>query len=215
VDEKGRLARQICFLVETEKLKGVLRKTSPISVGRYENSAEHSWTLALMAMVLIEHADEDLDAMRVLQTLIVHDLVEVDAGDTFCYDSASNETKAERERCAAERLFGLLPTDQEREFRQLWEEFEARASPEARFANALDRLMPLLQNFHNDGGSWREFGITVERALDRQRPIADASAALWEYAQTVFQEAQQHKLFYVEETAPGELLSKPSPRLSP
>ncbi|HZE57872.1 MAG TPA: HD domain-containing protein [Chthoniobacterales bacterium] len=213
VDVNDRLARQICFLVETEKLKGVLRKTSPIHVARYENSAEHSWTLALMAMLLAEHAVEELDAMRVIQMLLVHDLVEVDAGDTFCYDLASNETKAERERCAAERLFGLLPSDQEREFRQLWEEFEARASAEARFANALDRLMPLLQNFHNGGGSWREFGITVERALDRQRPIADASAALWEYAQSVFQEARQLKLFHVEENALEELPARASPRL--
>ena len=198
MEAKERLARQIGFIVETEKLKGVLRKTSPIQVARYENSAEHSWTLALMAMVLAEHADETLDPVRVLQMLLVHDLVEVDAGDTFCYDLAANATKMERERCAAERLFGLLPEDQEREFRQLWEEFEASASAEARFANALDRLMPLLQNFHNHGGSWREFGITVERALDRQRPIADASAALWEYAQSVFEEARQRKLFLAE-----------------
>ncbi|PZR74710.1 MAG: phosphohydrolase [Chthoniobacterales bacterium] len=204
MDANGRLARQISFLVETEKLKGVLRKTSPIHAARYENSAEHSWSLALMAMLLAEHADEKLDAMRVLQMLLVHDLVEVDAGDTFCYDLAANATKAERERCAAERLFGLLPEDQERDFRGLWEEFEARASAEARFANALDRLLPLLQNFHNDGGSWREFGITVERAVDRQRPIADASGALWEYAQSVFQEAQQRKLFQVESEEGGE-----------
>lgn len=204
MDANDRLARQICFLVETEKLKGVLRKTSPIHAARYENSAEHSWSLALMAMLLAEHADEKLDAVRVLQMLLVHDLVEVDAGDTFCYDLAANATKAERERCAAERLFGLLPENQERDFRGLWEEFEARASAEARFANALDRLLPLLQNFHNGGGSWREFGISVERALDRQRPIADASGALWEYAQSVFQEAQQRQLFHVESEEGGE-----------
>jgi 5'-deoxynucleotidase YfbR-like HD superfamily hydrolase len=213
VNADDRLARQIGFLVETEKLKGILRKTSPIHLERYENSAEHSWTLALMAMVLAEHTDEKLDLMRVLQMLLVHDLVEVDAGDTFCYDLAANVTKADRERYAAERLFGLLPEDQEREFRQLWEEFEARESGEARFANALDRLLPLLQNFHNGGGSWREFGINVERALDRQRPIADASAALWEYAQSVFQEAQQLKLFHVEENALDELPARAIPRL--
>ena len=199
MERKERLARQICFLVETEKLKGVLRKTSPIHAARYENSAEHSWTLALMAMLLAEHTDEKPDALRVLQMLLVHDLVEVDAGDTFCYDLAANATKVERERCAAQRLFSLLPEDQEWEFRGLWEEFETGASAEARFANALDRLMPLLQNFHNGGGSWREFGITVERALDRQRPIADASSALWEYAQSVFEEARARKLFGVEE----------------
>ncbi len=196
-----RLTRQIGFLVETEKLKGILRKTSPIHIERYENSAEHSWTLALMAMVLAEHTDEKLDVMRVLQMLLVHDLVEVDAGDTFCYDLAANATKADRERCAAERLFGLLPEDQEREFRQLWEEFEARESGEARFANALDRLLPLLQNFHNGGGSWREFGINVERALERQQPIAEASTALWGYARSIFEEAQERKLFQVNASA--------------
>jgi len=201
VNADDRLTRQIGFLVETEKLKGILRKTSPIHIERYENSAEHSWTLALMAMVLAEHTDEKLDVMRVLQMLLVHDLVEVDAGDTFCYDLAANATKADRERCAAERLFGLLPEDQEREFRQLWEEFEARESGEARFANALDRLLPLLQNFHNGGGSWREFGISVERALERQQPIAEASTALWEYARSIFEEAQERKLFQVNASA--------------
>ncbi len=201
VNADDRLTRQIGFLVETEKLKGILRKTSPIHIERYENSAEHSWTLALMAMVLAEHTDEKLDVMRVLQMLLVHDLVEVDAGDTFCYDLAANATKADRERCAAERLFGLLPEDQEREFRQLWEEFEARESGEARFANALDRLLPLLQNFHNGGGSWREFGISVERALERQQPIAEASTALWEYARSIFDEVQERKLFQVNASA--------------
>jgi len=201
VNADDRLTRQIGFLVETEKLKGILRKTSPIHIERYENSAEHSWTLALMAMVLAEHTDEKLDVMRVIQMLLVHDLVEVDAGDTFCYDLAANATKADRERCAAERLFGLLPEDQEREFRQLWEEFEARESGEARFANALDRLLPLLQNFHNGGGSWREFGISVERALERQQPIAEASTALWEYARSIFEEAQERKLFQVNASA--------------
>lgn len=195
MNPRDRLQHQICFLLETEQLKGILRRVSPIGLARYENSAEHSWTLALMAMLLVEHASENVNLLRVMQMLLVHDLVEIDAGDTFCFDLAENATKAEREACAAQRLFGLLPEDQEKEFRELWAEFEARKSPEAAFANALDRLMPLLQNFHNGGGSWREFQISKEQAFERQRPIGDGSAALWEYAESVLLEAQNCGLF--------------------
>ena len=190
-----RLSRQIAFLVETEKLKAVLRRTSPINTARRENTAEHSWTLALMAIVLAEHADQQLDLLRVLRMLLIHDLVEIDAGDTFCYDTAANATKADREARAAERIFGLLPEPQASEFRELWQEFEARTSAEATFANSLDRLMPLLQNTHNGGGSWREHGVTSEQAFDRNRHIGDGSIALWDYAQTLLTEAQQLNLF--------------------
>ena len=190
-----RLSRQITFLVETEKLKAVLRRTSPINAARRENTAEHSWTLALMAIVLAEHADQQLDLLRVLRMLLIHDLVEIDAGDTFCYDTAANATKADRETRAAERIFGLLPEPQASEFRELWQEFEARTSAEATFANSLDRLMPLLQNTHNGGGSWREHGVTSEQAFDRNRHIGDGSIALWDYAQTLLTEAQQLNLF--------------------
>ena len=190
-----RLSRQIAFLVETEKLKAVLRRTSPINAARRENTAEHSWTLALMAIVLAEHADQQLDLLRVLRMLLIHDLVEIDAGDTFCYDTAANATKADRETRAAERIFGLLPEPQASEFRELWQEFEARTSAEATFANSLDRLMPLLQNTHNGGGSWREHGVTSEQAFDRNRHIGDGSIALWDYAQTLLTEAQQLNLF--------------------
>ena len=190
-----RLSRQIAFLVETEKLKAVLRRTSPINAARRENTAEHSWTLALMAIVLAEHADQQLDLLRVLRMLLIHDLVEIDAGDTFCYDTAANATKADRETRAAERIFGLLPEPQAGEFRELWQEFEARTSAEATFANSLDRLMPLLQNTHNGGGSWREHGVTSEQAFDRNRHIGDGSIALWDYAQALLTEAQQLNLF--------------------
>lgn len=190
-----RIGQQIRFLVETEKLKAVLRQTSPVGVARYENSAEHSWTLALMAVVLAEHVDQQLDLLRVLRMLLIHDLVEIDAGDTFCYDAAANVTKADREARAAERVFGLLPADQASELRELWQEFEARRSAEAAFANALDRLMPLLQNLRNGGGSWREHRIASEQVLNRCRPIEAGSAALWAYAQTVLAEARRLNLF--------------------
>ncbi len=190
-----RLHRQISFLLETERLKRIVRRVCPVGAERYENSAEHSWTLALMAMVLVEHADEQLDLPHVVEMLVVHDLVEIDAGDTFCYDVAENATKAEREGCAADRLFALLEEDQAAKFRALWEEFEARATAEAKFANALDRLMPLLQNFHNNGGSWREFKIAQEQAFERMRPIKEGSGTLWAYAESILREAIKRDLF--------------------
>ncbi len=210
MNSRERLQRQICFLLETEKLKGILRRVSPIGLPRYENSAEHSWTLALMAMLLAEHASEEVNLLRVMQMLLVHDLVEIDAGDTFCFDLAENATKTEREACAAQRLFALLPEDQGEEFRALWAEFEARASPEAIFANALDRLMPLLQNFHNGGGSWREFQISKEQAFERQRPIGDGSAGLWEYAESVLREAERCGLFAQRTEAASEAAAPPA-----
>ncbi|MFN2476891.1 MAG: HD domain-containing protein [Chthoniobacterales bacterium] len=190
-----KLQRQIAFLVETERLKGIVRKVSPIGVPRYENSAEHSWTLALMAVLLSEHSDTQIDLLHVMKMLLIHDLVEIDAGDTFCFDLVENATKAEREVCAADRIFALLPDEQCAEFRALWEEFEARTSAEAVFANALDRLMPLLQNFHNNGGSWKEFGIRKEQAYERQRPIGEASTQLWQYAESILEEAERLNVF--------------------
>lgn len=191
-----RLSSQIRFLVETEKLKTVLRRTSPINAARRENTAEHSWTLTLMAVVLAEHANQPLDLLRVLRMLLVHDLVEIDAGDTFRYDTSAHATKADREARAAERIFGLLPEPQATELRELWQEFEARTSAEATFANSLDRLMPLLQNSHNGGGSWLEHGVTREQALESNRHIGEGSLALWDYAQTLLAQASQRKLFH-------------------
>lgn len=190
-----RLSRQIQFLIETEKLKAVLRRSSPINAPRRENSAEHSWTVAPMAIVLAEHANESIDILRVLKMMLIHDLVEIDAGDTFFYDAAGTATKAERESRAAERIFGLLPEPHAKEFHDLWLEFEARTSPESAFAHSLDRLMPLLQNYHNGGISWRENGVTSEQALTRNRHIGDGSAALWEYAHVLLTEAAQKSLF--------------------
>lgn len=173
-----RLARQIDFLIEMDKLKSVARR-SPLADGsRVENSAEHSWHLALMAMVLAVYAAEPVDAARVVRMLLVHDIVEIDAGDTYAYDPAANVGKAEREQEAAGRLFGLLPDDQAADLHALWEEFEARATAEARFANSLDRLMPLLHNYLNDGRVWREHGVTAEQVRRRMAPVAEGSPDL-------------------------------------
>lgn len=190
-----QLAQQIQFVIETEKLKAVLRRNSPAHFERSENSAEHSWSLALMAIVLAGHADQLVNLLRVLKMVLIHDIVEIDAGDTDAFDTAGNATKAERENRAAERIFNLLPAVQASEFREIWEEFEAAVSPEAVFANAVDRLLPLMQNFHNGGKSWRELGVTSQQSLERSRPIAGASGALWDYACSLVNEAQQRNFY--------------------
>jgi putative hydrolase of HD superfamily len=176
-----RLAQQIQFILEIDKLKSVYRRTYLINGERRENSAEHSWHLALLALVLAEHANEPLDVARVVKMVLIHDIVEVDAGDTYIYDAQGD--KVERERLAAIRLFGLLPADQAEEFRNLWEEFESGASPEARFAAALDRFIPQLHNFHTGGRSWQEHGITAERVLTRNVEISEGSVVLWQWTQ--------------------------------
>lgn len=177
-----RLRSQIEFVLECDKAKRVLRQ-NPLSDGsRRENDAEHSWHLALMALVLAEHASEPVDVGVVLRMLLVHDLVEIDAGDTFVYDEAAHADKEEREAAAAERIFGLLPADQGDAFRALWEEFEARETPEARFAGAVDRLSPLLLNRASGGGAWGEHGITAPRVRELNARIGDAAPELWVYA---------------------------------
>jgi putative hydrolase of HD superfamily len=182
-----RLARQLQFILEIDKLKSVYRRTYLIDGARHENSAEHSWHLAMLALILAEHANEPLDVAKVVKMVLVHDIVEIDAGDTYIYDAQGD--KAERERIAADRVFGLLPEDQEAEFRGLWEEFETGATPEARFAAALDRFIPQLHNYHTQGRSWKEHGITAERVLTRNVEISHGSVTLWEWTQTLIERA--------------------------
>ena len=184
-----RLQRQIRFILEIDALKGVLRRTYLPGADRPENSAEHSWHVAVMAVLLAEHANEPVDVARVVRMLLIHDVVEVDAGDTYVYDTAGAEAKAEREVRAADRVFGLLPEDQGRELRALWEEFEEGRTAEARFADALDRLMPVLHNVHTEGRSWREHGITADRVIARNARMSEGSEALWEYARSLIEAA--------------------------
>lgn len=185
----SRLQAQLTFLLEIDRLKRILRRTSLVGGDRRENSAEHSWHLAVMALVLAEYANEPVDLLHTLKLLLVHDIVEIDAGDTFAYDVQANLDKEAREQAAAERIFGLLPAEQCEEFRSLWEEFDARQTPEARFANALDRMMPSLQNYENGGGTWRLSGVDLPAVLDRLRPIDDGSHALWRYVETMLADA--------------------------
>jgi putative hydrolase of HD superfamily len=173
------LARQLEFLVEADRLKLVLRRTPVVDGSRLENSAEHSWHLALSALVLGEHAGPEVDVARVVRMVVVHDLVEIDAGDTFAYDAGANVDRVARERRAADRLFGLLPNGLRDELRALWEEFEAGETPSARFAIALDRLQPLLANDRANGGSWRAHGVSRGQVLARMAPIERAAPSLW------------------------------------
>ncbi|HMO56981.1 MAG TPA: HD domain-containing protein [Roseiflexaceae bacterium] len=181
--EAARLERQIAFIVEVDRLKQVLRHTLTIDGMRRENSAEHSWQLALMALVLAEYVAEPLDLAHVIRLVLVHDIVEIDAGDTFAFDAGGNITKPAREQAAANRLYGLLPSDQAAELRAWWDEFEAGETPEARYANALDRLVGLLTNTRNGGGTWRQHGISVTAALQRLAPVRDGAPGLWPYVE--------------------------------
>lgn len=184
-----RLAQQIRFLIEADKLKEIFRQTLVINSRRPENDAEHSWHLCLIVLALAEHANwPQLDVLRVLKMLILHDLVEIDAGDTFAYDAAAMANQHEREAVAADRVFGLLPADQGRKFRALWDEFEARQTPEAKFAAAVDRFQPMLLNCHTEGAAWRKHGVTRERVLARNSYIAEGSTALWDYARQMIEE---------------------------
>jgi putative hydrolase of HD superfamily len=178
--EQERLERQIRFILEVDKLKEVFRQTVCTQSRRAENDAEHSWHLCLAVIVLAEHANEPgLDVLRVLKMLIIHDLVEIDAGDTFAYDTARRAGQHEREAVAADRIFGMLPDDQRGEFRSLWDEFEEVRTPEAKFAAAIDRFQPCLLNCSTEAAAWKRHGVTQDQVVARNSPIGDGSAALW------------------------------------
>jgi putative hydrolase of HD superfamily len=186
---EGRLGAQLRFLLEIDALKTVLRRSLIADGSRRENSAEHSWHLAMLAIVLAEHAVEPVDLAKVVRMVLVHDIVEIDAGDTYIYDTEGYLTKDDRERAAADRIFALLPADQAVELRGLWEEYEAHETAEARFAAVCDRLAPLLHNYVNAGEVWLANGITDDRVRERNGVIADGSAELWEYASALIDDA--------------------------
>ncbi|EGQ9808656.1 HD domain-containing protein [Vibrio parahaemolyticus] len=187
-----RLEKQLALLIELDKLKSVLRRTRVKSAeGRLENSGEHSWHVALMAVLMEEHANAPVDIYRVMKMLLIHDVVEIDAGDTFVYDTAATKDQAEKEIKAAERLFGMLPTDQGQELLALWQEFEAAQSDDAKYAKALDRLIPMLLNYHNNGQSWKENSVTREQALTINKRIEFGSVTLWDKAKELIEEATE------------------------
>ncbi len=187
-----RLEKQLALLIELDKLKSVLRRTRVKSAeGRLENSGEHSWHVTLMAVLMVEHANAPVDICRVMKMLLIHDVVEIDAGDTFVYDTAASKEQAEKEIKAAERLFGMLPTDQGQELLALWLEFEATQSDDAKYAKALDRLIPMLLNYHTNGQSWKENSVTREQALTINKRIEFGSVTLWDKAKELIEEATE------------------------
>lgn len=188
----------IDFILELEKLKGVTRKVRPVGLDRYENSAEHSWQLAMLAVSLVRYAESSIDTNRVIRMLLVHDIGEIDTGDTLVFVEGGWEDRKAAEIAAVTRIFGMLPEDQGASFLALWQEFEGGETPEARFARAVDRAMPVLQNLANEGQSWRENGITYERVVRRiAPPIKAGCPALWEYLEVRLEEARRRGVFGV------------------
>jgi putative hydrolase of HD superfamily len=177
--------------METDQLKRVIRRNYNADGSRLENTAEHSWQITLMALTLAEHSDEDVDTFRVLKMLLIHDLVEIDAGDTYLYGESDVSQRERKEQQAAERIFGLLPEDQRIEFQRLWDEFEAKESREARFAKAIDRLMPILNNFYSEGRSWQENSISRQQVIDKCKGISLGSEKLWDFALQIINTAKE------------------------
>lgn len=184
--EKERLEKQIRFIVEADKVKNIFRQTYLADGERKENDAEHSWHLAMMAVLLQEHMKEKADLVKVMTMVLIHDLVEIDAGDTYAYDEKGAQTKREREVKAADRIFGLLPEDQGTYFRELWEEFEAYETPEAKFAHLLDNFQPLLLNDASGGKSWKEHGVHRAQPMKRNERIPETSETVWEKMLEIF-----------------------------
>ena len=186
-----RFSRQIEFLLELDKLKNIYRQTLVLHEDRAENDAEHSFHLALMACILAEHANEPVDVLHTMKMVLVHDVVEIDAGDTYCYDTKGYEDKAEREQKAADRLYALLPEEQAAEYRALWEEFEAGETAEAKFANALDRIQPMLLNYKKGGISWMKHGISEAQVTNRNIPtVTRGSETIGAFAQEIIAAAK-------------------------
>ncbi|MBK4716319.1 MULTISPECIES: HD domain-containing protein [Tenebrionibacter/Tenebrionicola group] len=185
------LEQVVAFLMELDKLKRVERRTRIIGNSRYENSAEHSWHFAMAALSLKPFAPAGVDITRVVKMALLHDIVEIDAGDVMVYDLAQREAISQEEALAAQRLFSILPEPQASEFLQLWREYEAADSDDARFAGAIDRVLPVLQNLHNEGKSWLENAISLEQVLTRNACVAQSLPELWRYVETQLQQAKE------------------------
>lgn len=180
--ERDRLERQLEFVIEIDKLKEVLRRTILMDGSRRENSAEHSWHLAVMALTLSEYAKEnDIDVLRVIKMLLIHDIVEIDAGDTYCYDDVAVGKQSAREKKAAERIFSILPSDQAEAFRNLWDEFGDGETAESRFANALDCFQPILHNYTTDGTIWKKHHIKRGQVIARNEHIRQSAPLIWKH----------------------------------
>lgn len=182
-----RLEQQLKFIVEIDKVKNIFRQTYLADGRRKENDAEHSWHIALMAYLLQEYAEETVDVPKVMLMVLIHDLVEIDAGDTYAYDSEGAKTKREREVKAAERIFGILPEDQGAYLRELWDEFEEYETADAKYAHLLDNFQPLLLNDASDGKSWKEHTVQKDQIYKRNEKIPETSAEIWKKMQDIIQ----------------------------
>ena len=183
------LSKQVSFIKEIDKIKYIQRKTKLFNSDRPENDAEHSWHLAMMTIVLAEHSDTPIDVLKVIKMVLIHDIVEIDAGDTFIYDTLKSHTNTDNERIAAKRIFGLLPKEQADELIAIWEEFETGVTNEAKFAKSMDRFEPLLQNTSNNGGKWKEFDVDYDKVYEKKKVIKDGSTSLWNYAENLINES--------------------------
>jgi len=183
------LLKQIDFIKEIDKIKYIQRRTKLFNSDRRENDAEHSWHLAMMAIVLSEHSDYEIDLLKVIKMVLIHDIVEIDSGDTFIYDQNKNHENTEEELKSAQRIFGILPKEQAEEFIRIWTEFEEGKSNEAKFARTMDRLEPLLQNTSNDGGTWKEFGVKYQTVYDKKKVIKNGSTELWKFAENLINDS--------------------------
>ena len=186
--DNERLRKQIAFILEADKEKNILRQTHLSANGRRENDAEHAWHMALMVYLLKEYADEEFDVAKAMIMALIHDIVEIDAGDTYAYDSKGLETKEVREEQAAKRLFGLLPEDQGEELKSLFEEYEANETPEARFVRVMDNFQPLLLNNSNDGRDWKEHGIKKSQVMQRHAKTKLGSNVIWECSEKIIED---------------------------
>lgn len=183
--DEERLQKQLDFILELDRLKYIERQSYVADASRHENDAEHSWHLALMAMLLSEYANEEVNVLHVIKMVLIHDAVEIDAGDTYAYDAEGNETKRAREEKAADRIFNILPEDQAGEMRKIWEEFEAGITPEAKFAAALDHIQPIMLNDITDGRAWREHGVAMSQVIDRNSDTHLGSETLWRHTKSL------------------------------
>ena len=184
--DKERLKKQFAFFQEIDKEKEIFRQTYLADASRKENDAEHAWHMAIMTVLLSEYANEEIDVLKTVTMLLIHDIVEIDAGDTYAYDPEGKKTQKERERKAADRIFHLLPDDQADKMYELWEEFEAQQTPEAKFARTMDNIRPMMLNDASNGLSWDEHQVKLSQILKRNERTADGSEQIWEYAKEEF-----------------------------
>lgn len=194
--QTDRLFQQINFIKEIDKIKYIQRRTKLFNSDRHENDAEHSWHLAMMTIVLAEHSNTPIDVLKVLKMVLIHDIVEIDTGDVFLHDTSKNHVNTEEETIAARRIFGMLPPEQAEEFISIWEEFEEGQTNEAKFAKAMDRFEPLLQNASNKGGTWAEYNVEYDKVFDTAHKIKKGSEMIWSYTEDLLEQSVEEGILF-------------------